>query len=364
MLQENENANDKESFMKLPQGLNSKSFREPPLHITILGGGAFGTALALAASEKNHVTIWEYDKKRVETMVQTRTNPLALKDIKLPESIQVTNSISDALSGAQVVIFCIPSHYMRSTAELAWPHIYENAIIVSAAKGIEAKTNLRMSQILKEFFKKNKVMVLSGPTHAEEIAKKLPTTIIIAGKEKELALTIQAAMMTPYLRVYTNKDVVGVEIASALKNIIAIACGISDGMGFGDNAKSALMTRGLMEMVRFGKKRGAKKKTFYGLAGIGDLITTCYSNYGRNLYVGRQLGKGRTIDDILSEMTQVAEGVRTTQAVYEYAREEDIEMPITEEMYRVLFENKSIKDSVPALMQRSAKSEDYDYKNE
>jgi glycerol-3-phosphate dehydrogenase (NAD(P)+) len=339
----------------------SKQQDAEPLQICILGGGAFGTALALSASEKNRVCVWEYDPARVEQVRTTRMNPLALEGIRLPESIGFTTDMGEALEGADLVIFAIPSHFMRRTAEQAVPHILPKTIIATVAKGIEENTDLRMTQILKHFFKKHPILAISGPTHAEEIAQRLPTTLIIAGKRKEVCQRVQYALMTPYLRIYTNKDVLGVELAGALKNIIAIGCGMSDGIGFGDNAKSALMTRGLAEMIRFGKKMGAKAKTFHGLAGIGDLITTCYSKYGRNLFVGRQLGMGKKLDDILAGMTQVAEGVRTTHAVHEIAKKEDIEMPITSQMYAVMFEGRPIKEAVSGLMERSAKSEDYDY---
>jgi glycerol-3-phosphate dehydrogenase (NAD(P)+) len=233
-------------------------------------------------------------------------------------------------------------------------------IIVNLAKGIENDTLCRMSEVLKEELPSNlhdKIVTLSGPSHAEEVSRKIPTTVVVAGFQEGIAKKIQQTFMNPYFRVYTNSDIIGVELGGSLKNVIAIASGICDGMGLGDNSRGALITRGLAEITRLGEKLGAKRETFAGLSGLGDLVTTCISKYSRNRFVGEQIGKGKTLDQILKEMTMVAEGIKTTKSAYHLSIRYKVEMPITEQVYRVLFEDKQPQQAIAELMTRDPKSE-------
>lgn len=330
--------------------------------VVIIGAGSWGTALGLVLASKNYdVTLWEYNEKRAMEVQETRENTKYLPNITLPENIKVTSKVEGLLNGVKYVIFSVPSQVLREIIKLFAPQFTEETIIVNTAKGIEVLTGKSLSNVIKDEiigkYHKN-IVILSGPTHAEEVALSLPTAIVAAG-EREKALEIQHLFNTKTFRVYLNEDMLGVEIGAAVKNCLAIAAGIADGMGFGDNTKAALITRGVAEMIRFGKKLGANEKTFSGLTGIGDLIVTCASKHSRNRYVGECLGKGEKIDEILSKMTMVAEGVPTVKAVYEKSLKLGIDMPIVEATYNVIYNNDNVYKALELLMEREMRAEFY-----
>ncbi len=326
--------------------------------ITVIGDGGWGTALALLLLGKGHrVRLWGAFPDYVETMRRTRENAKFLPGIRLPEGLELASDLGQAAEAAEVLVAAVPTPFLRQVLRRLAPCYAPGTPIVSVAKGIENQTLLRPSQIVGDVLGRVPVVALSGPSHAEEVARGLPTTVALASRDAALAARVQRLFMTDRFRVYTNRDVVGVELGGSLKNVIAIAAGICDGLGLGDNAKAALLTRGLAEMTRLGLALGARRETFAGLAGMGDLITTCMSPYGRNRAVGIQIGQGRSLDDILAGMEQVAEGVRTAKSVRALARRHGVEMPITEECYRVLFRAKSPARAVHDLMRRAAKEE-------
>jgi glycerol-3-phosphate dehydrogenase (NAD(P)+) len=329
------------------------------MNVTILGDGAMGTASAmLVASKPEHrVAIWSAFPDQARAMQASRENVKFLPGVQLPDSISVTADIGEAAAGAEVFVAAIPTVYLRKTLASVAVAIPAGRPIVSVIKGIENETFERPSQIIREVLGPHPVVVLSGPSHAEEISRNLPASVVAASDEAALARDVQALFTTPRFRVYTNPDIVGVELAAALKNVIGIAAGIGDGLGFGDNAKSALLTRGLVEMTRFGVAFGGRAETFAGLAGMGDLITTCISRHGRNRAVGDALGRGKSLDEILAGMHAVAEGVWTCRAVHNFAAARSIDMPITAEVYRVLFERKNPLEAVNDLMLRELKPE-------
>jgi glycerol-3-phosphate dehydrogenase (NAD(P)+) len=332
------------------------------LKITVLGAGSWGTTLALVLHQNgHHVTCWSIEKEDIELINKTRENRRFLPGILIPDDIFFTNSLSESLKSVDVVVVAVPSQAVRSVLEQIKTITKIRPIWVNVAKGIENKTLLRVSQVIQQVMEieQEKIAVLSGPSHAEEVSRYIPTTIVAASKSSETANLIQKLFTRPYLRVYTNMDISGVELGGALKNIIAVAAGICDGAGFGDNTKAALITRCLVEINRLGIKLGAKPDTFAGLSGMGDLIVTCMSKHSRNRYVGEQIGKGRTLQDILNEMIMVAEGVKTTESAYNIAQNEGVEMPITEKVYQTLFQNKPPADAVKELMTRASKTEDW-----
>jgi len=329
--------------------------------ITLFGAGSWGTALAVhLASRGRDVTLWARREEAIERMRSTRRNPTYLSDIKIPSSVRLTSDLETAASASALWAVAVPSQNLRSVAARIAPFTRPGVTVVSLAKGIENDTLLRMSQVLADELPEvsdQKIGVVYGPSHAEEVAEGHPTTLVAAAPTEPRAEWIQNAFMTERLRVYVNTDVVGVEIAGSAKNVLAIAAGIGDGVGYGDNAKAALVTRGLAEIRRLGRALGAKPQTFAGLAGIGDLLVTCMSRHSRNRYFGEQIGTGKTLHEVESSMDMVAEGVRTTQSVYDLAQQHDIEMPITEAVHRVLFEGQRPEDMVDELMSRSAKRE-------
>jgi len=329
--------------------------------ITVLGAGSWGTTLGVLLSDKNKIRLWEFDKNAAEKLNQDRENKNFLPGIKFPESITITNDLSEAIKNSSVIIFAVPSFALRNLCEKANDFILKEQILVSVIKGLEDKTFLRMSQIIDQTVTNKKgVVALSGPTHAEEVSKKIPTAIVSACTNMELAKKIQMLFMREYFRVYTNEDIIGVELGAATKNVIAIIAGICDGIGFGDNTKAALITRGLAEMIRLGKKSGAEEKTFSGLAGIGDLIVTCSSKHSRNRFVGENLGKGLSIDEILKSMTMVAEGVKNCKSIYHFAKSLNVEMPLTEELYKIIYEKSQVKESLKRLLGRKEKHEHWE----
>ncbi|MBR1738136.1 MAG: NAD(P)H-dependent glycerol-3-phosphate dehydrogenase [Firmicutes bacterium] len=325
--------------------------------IAVLGSGSWGTALAMLLNKNGHkVMLWSSKEEKAEKIRKTRVNGDFLPDVKIDERIDVT-SCDDDVKGADIVLLTVSSKYVRSTCERFKKYIENSDIIINAAKGFEERTLMRLSQVIGEVFPKNKVAVLSGPSHAEEVCRDMPTACVAAAEDIETAREVQGIFMAPSFRVYTNTDIVGVELGGALKNLIALAAGISDGVGFGDNAKAALMTRGLHEISKLGIAMGAKAETFAGLSGIGDLIVTCTSMHSRNRRAGILLGKGKSIDEALSEIKMAVEGITNAKAAYELAKKYNVEMPITREINRVLFEGIKPKDSVVNLMTRDKTAE-------
>lgn len=335
-----------------------------PEHIAVLGAGSWGTALAMSLVSGGHeVSLWARREEAAEQMNRTRHNPTYLPDAILPEALRITADLEEAISGKTLWLIAAPSHAVREVAERLQPFATPDLIVVSVAKGIENDTLLTTSQVLHEVLSPpvpaGHIVVLYGPSHAEEVAAERPTTVVAAAADCQVAEQVQEIFMTPSLRVYVNDDVLGVEIGGSVKNVMAIAAGMSDGIGNGDNAKAAIITRGIAEIKRLGLAMGAQASTFAGLAGIGDLVVTCTSRHSRNRYLGEQVGRGKSLDAVQAEMKMVAEGVRTTDSVHALAQKYGIEMPITEAVYAILFEGKRPKDAVQELMTRSAKHEDW-----
>ncbi|MCC5940915.1 MAG: NAD(P)H-dependent glycerol-3-phosphate dehydrogenase [Balneolaceae bacterium] len=330
--------------------------------ISIIGAGSFGTAIAMvSASNRHSVSIWAREREVVDGINQNHINPSYLSNIKLPEQIKAYYSLEEALKGAEMVVFATPTHAMREVSGKAKNFLSGDEIIISVAKGIEQDSLLTPSQILVNVLDgivlEDQIGVLTGPSHAEEVGLHKATTVVATAYSKRVARIIQETFMTTMFRVYLNQDIIGAEIGGALKNIMAIAAGIVDGAELGDNAKAALMTRGLHEMKRMGSALGASQDTFSGLTGMGDLIVTCTSTHSRNRYVGYNIGKGKTMDEITSGMNMVAEGVKTARSVHQWSKKNNVEMPITEAVYKVLFKNMDPKDAVNELMTRNAKDE-------
>lgn len=337
-----------------------------PDRVAVLGAGSWGIAIARILSAKGlKVTLWEYSGKVADTLRVTRELPDKLPGVRIPDEVEITADMAKALEGAAVVCLIVPSHTLRSVCTTIKGILPEKAVEarhwVSFIKGVEEKTLKRMTEIVREVLPgatESNVSVLSGPSHAEEVARQVPTTVVVANTEETVAAALQDLFfLAPSFRTYRSTDVVGVELCGAVKNVIAIASGILDGLDLGDNTRGALMTRGMVEMSRLGEKLGGTRESFFGLAGMGDLITTCVSKHSRNRFVGEQVGKGRALQDVLGGMTMVAEGVRTVAGVRALAKLHQVEMPLTEEVHGVLFEGKSARESVESLMARAARSE-------
>ena len=328
--------------------------------VTVLGGGSWGTALAvLLASKAYQVSVWEFFPERADALRRDRENRAMLPGVRIPDEVRITPDIEEACAGTDHLLFVVPSHVLRDTARKAAPFVKLGHTITIATKGIEEGSLKRMSQVAAETIPvaAERIAVLVGPSHAEEVSRGLPTAVVASSVCPATAETVQEIFMTPTFRVYTNTDIVGVEVGVSLKNVVAIAAGICDGLGFGDNTKGALMTRGLAEITRLGVRMGAHQETFSGLAGIGDLITTCISRHSRNRYVGEEMAKGNTLDRVLAGMVMVAEGVRTTRSAVSLAKALEVEMPIAQEVYQILFDGKSAKQAIKDLMLRSRKPE-------
>jgi glycerol-3-phosphate dehydrogenase (NAD(P)+) len=326
--------------------------------ITVLGDGGWGTTLSMLLSRKGYdVCLWGVFSGYAVLLRQKRENIKFLKGIKIPKDIEITSEINEALGYSRTIILAIPSQYLRSVLKRIKNANTKKYIFLSAIKGIENKSLMRMSEVIEDELGEVNLAVLSGPNIAPEIARGLPAVSVLAAKESRIAQYFQELLMSDNFRVYTNNDVVGVELGGSLKNIIALACGISDGLKLGTNAKAALLTRGLLEISRLGVAMGAKRETFSGVSGLGDLITTCTSLYSRNRFVGEQIAKGMKLPVILNKMQMVAEGITTTKAAYELAKKYNVEMPITKEIFQVLYKHKSPKKAVKDLMQRERKSE-------
>ena len=327
------------------------------MKITVLGSGAWGTALALLLLENgNDVTLWSYTEEESAVLRETRENPM-LKGVPLPESLKLTTDMA-AVKGCGLVVVATPSFAVRSTAkqlrELADP----GTILVSVSKGIEKDSSLRLSQVIEEEVQgKCPVVVLSGPSHAEEVGRRAPTGCVAASRDMAAAELVQDVFMSPRFRVYTNSDVLGVELGAALKNVLALCCGVSDGMGLGDNTKALLMTRGMTEMARLGVALGGRKETFAGLSGMGDLIVTCTSMHSRNRRCGILVGQGKSVEEAMKEVGATVEGYYAALSAHQLAEKAGVEMPICECAYRVLYEGQSVREVVGALMSRNKKRE-------
>jgi len=330
--------------------------------IAVLGAGSWGTTLAILLDEKGYeVRLWEYFPDLADTIRRDGENRRFLPGIPVPGSIRITSVMDEALEAATRIVFVTPSHTIRSVARISRssPAFDKRAIIINAAKGLEERTLCRMSEVLSQELPtpKRRIVGLLGPSHAEEVSRRMPTSVVVAGIDPEVLREIQGLFMNEYFRVYTNTDLIGVELGVSLKNTIAIAAGICDGLGFGDNTKAALITRGLAEMKRLACKMGGREETLSGLAGVGDLIVTCMSRHSRNRHVGEEIGRGKKLPEVLGEMVMVAEGVKTTKAAVKLASRAGTELPIAEQVHRVLFRGKDPRRAIKDLMIRKAKKE-------
>ena len=335
------------------------------MKIGVIGGGGWGTALSIVLESRGHaVRLWVFEQDLAEQMRRTRLNERFLPEVRIPDAIQITPSLSEAAAEAEVLLFVTPSHALRATATKllaeAGTSLKRVEWVTVATKGLETKTLRRMSEVLSETLPKElgeRVVVLAGPSHAEEVARRVPTLIVAACESAPLASKAQEAFSTDWLRIYSNDDVVGVEIGVALKNVIAIAAGIADGLGFGDSTKAALMTRGLAEISRLGEVLGARRETFAGLAGMGDLIATATSRHSRNRRLGEAIGRGATLKEALATSPMVVEGVGTAEAAVHLAHRHGVELPIVEQVHSILYDGKSAKIALRELLTRDLKPE-------
>ncbi|MEF9933706.1 MAG: NAD(P)H-dependent glycerol-3-phosphate dehydrogenase [Clostridium sp.] len=324
------------------------------MKISIIGSGSFGTAIAVLLGNKGY-DVYTYDRNTelIQDMKKDRENARYLKGVKLPSSVFPVETLEEALENTELIVLCVPSHAVRVTCEKIKLITDTDKIIVNLSKGIENGTYKTMSKIISEVLPKAKVAVLSGPSHAEEVSREIPTAVVVASSDKEISYAVQDIFMTKSFRVYTNDDIEGVELGGAVKNVIALAAGIVDGIGYGDNSKAALMTRGIVEIGRLGSALGANGLTFAGLSGIGDLIVTCTSMHSRNRRAGILIGQGKTMEEAVEEVQMVVEGISATEATYHLSRKLNVHMPIVEALYSVLFEGKNPKEAVNELMIRN-----------
>ena len=331
------------------------------MRVAVLGAGSWGTTLAILLSENNHdVSLWTYHPEQAALIVETSENPAFLPGIKIPKQISILTDIQEAAYKKDLIVSAVPSQFLRSVIQQISHHELSQTVIVNVAKGIENHSLMTMSEVMLDVLeheKKGNLAILSGPSHAEEVSRRMPTAVVSASFNMKTAKIVAAAFSTPYFRVYINDDIRGVELGGALKNVIAVGAGVVDGAGFGDNTKAAIMTRGIAEMTRLGVKMGALPRTFAGLTGVGDLIVTCMSKHSRNRYVGEQVGKGRKLDDVLKEMVMVAEGVATCRSSVDLAKKHSIEMAIFSEVHKILFEGKNPHLATEDLMTREVKGE-------
>ncbi len=333
------------------------------IKVAVLGAGSWGIALARHCCNIGHdVSLWEFDKTAADQLIETRTRPQVLKDTIISDAVNITNNLEEAVCKSSLILLVVPSHVTRSVLHsLNQIPLSSGVVVVNCAKGIEIDSLSRISEIFQQELAENlcfpRYAVLSGPSHAEEVAREIPTAVVIASKDELVGRFVQHSMNSVNFRIYRSRDVAGVELGGSLKNVIAVAAGICDGAGFGDNTKAALQPRGLAEMSRLGKQLGANPLTFSGLSGMGDLIVTCMSRHSRNRFVGEEIGKGKSLQQVLDSMTMVAEGVKTSQAVVKLAEREKTEMPISEQVYKVLFENKNPRKALHDLLSREVKPE-------
>ena len=326
--------------------------------ISVLGAGSWGTALSLLLYNNGHeVLLWSALEDEVKMLREKREHASKLPGVKLPEEMEITSDPEKALEGPDVAVLAVPSPFTRSTSHRMAPYVKDGQIIVNVAKGIEETTLMTLTDIISEEIPNADVCVLSGPSHAEEVGRGMPTTCVISAKTQKTAQYLQTIFMSPVFRVYTTPDMLGVELGGSLKNVIALAAGTADGLGYGDNTKAALITRGIAEITRLGVKMGASAETFYGLSGIGDLIVTCASVHSRNRKAGYLMGQGRTMQQAMDEVQMVVEGVYSAKAAKALAEKYQVEMPIIEEVNKVLFADKPAADAVRDLMLRDKKVE-------
>lgn len=331
------------------------------MKIAVLGAGGWGTTLAILLNENGFdVTLWEFNPEYAKTLNEYRENFYYLPKVKIPSSIKITNDLESAVQKKNILVIATPTQFIRSSFSEIADFNFKNTLLVSVSKGIENKTFFLVSDILLDIFKKvrrENLLCLSGPSHAEEVSRKVPTAVVCASEDISKSKIIQKIFSNKYFRVYSNDDLIGTEVGGALKNVIAIAAGISDGAGFGDNTKAAIMTRGINEIMRLGLALKGKRETFFGLSGIGDLIVTCSSVYSRNRSVGEQIGTGKKLETILKDMKMVAEGVATTKAAFELSKKLNVELPITHQVYNILFKGKEPHKATEILMKRNLKEE-------
>lgn len=331
------------------------------MKVGVVGAGSWGTTLAnLLAGKGYAVTLWSYEKDLAERMQETHINDVYLPGIALSEKLNITSSLKTCIEGKELLLFVSPSQVTRQVLIAALPHIDPEAVIVSASKGIENDSLMLLSQVFEQLLpavQHQHLGFLSGPSFAREVSLGMPTAVVAAARDMAVARKVQTAFSTDKFRVYAHDDIIGVELGGAMKNVIALAAGVSDGLGFGHNTRAALITRGLAEMTRLGLRLGGAAETFAGLAGMGDLVLTCTGDLSRNRTVGIELGQGRKIDDILNGMQMVAEGVKTTLSAYQLAKKMDVDVPIIEQMYAILYQNKDPRNAVNDLMTRDLKAE-------
>lgn len=326
--------------------------------VAFLGGGSFGTALSIMLAKKGlNVNIWDREQRVIEDINIKKENIKYLPNITIPYNITAFSNIEEAISDVDFIVLAVPSHVVRTLSRQISSIIKENQIIVSIAKGIEEKTLLRLSEVIEQEIPNNPITILSGPSHAEEVAADIPTVVVVTSKDMKSAEKVQNLFMTNKFRVYTNDDIVGIEIGGAVKNIIALAAGVSDGIGYGDNTKAALMTRGMREIIRIGTRLGGREETFSGLTGMGDLIVTCTSMHSRNRRAGILIGQGVPVEEAIKEIGMVVEGIKACNAFYELKEKLEVSMPITDVLHEVLFEGKDPKYGVYELMSRDKKDE-------
>ena len=326
--------------------------------ISVMGTGSWGTALAILLHNNGHeVMLWSAHPEKAVKLKETREDASKLPGVKIPEGIIITGDDKTALADTNVAVFATPSAYMRNISNRLSPFVKEGQVIVNVSKGVEEHTLMPVCDVIKEEIPQAEVCVLSGPSHAEEVSRGLPTTCVVSARKKETAEYLQGLFMSPVFRVYTTPDMLGVELGGALKNVIALAAGTADGLGYGDNTKAALITRGIAEMARLGVKMGAKAETFAGLSGIGDLIVTCASMHSRNRRAGYLMGKGYTMEQAMNEVKMIVEGVYSAKAAKALAEKYHVEMPIIMEVNKLLFENKPASEAVKDLMQRDRQGE-------
>ena len=329
------------------------------MHVGFIGAGSWGTTLAILLAESGHdVSLWAHGDEQQDRLKRERENALYLPGFRFPDTLAVVDDILDA-ARHDVVVIATPTQFIRQTLEPIDSAMWQQTTVVSASKGIERGSLLRISELLEEILEipAQRFVCLSGPSHAEEVARKLPTTVVAASQSQKNAELVQGLFNCDSFRVYASTDLIGVELGGSLKNVIALCAGIVDGLGFGDNTKAALITRGLAEIARLGVTLGAEPQTFSGLSGLGDLVVTCTSRHSRNRFVGERIGKGDALADIVAEMRMVAEGVTTTESAYQLAASRGVEMPITNEVYRILFEGKDPREATHQLMTRQARHE-------
>lgn len=326
--------------------------------VTFLGAGSWGTALSILLANNGHeVKLWSKVEAEIELLRTKREHVDRLPGVKLPDSIEIVDDMEDACKDRDLIVFSVASPYTRSTARLAKDFIKEGQLVVNVSKGIEENTLMTQSEIIEEEIPGISVAVLSGPSHAEEVSKGIPTTVVVGAKSFDTAKKIQEIFTSDFFRVYTSPDIVGIELGGSLKNVIALAAGVCDGLGYGDNTKAALMTRGIAEMSRLGVAMGGKAETFSGLSGVGDLIVTCTSCHSRNRNAGCLIGQGKTMEEAMQEVKQIVEGVYSAKAAMGLSKKYNIDMPICEQIDEVLFHGKSARAAVEDLFDREQKSE-------